>query len=175
VAGGPEMEETGVRAPDPAGACSAWRRSDVARLIRRYPLFSGEQQLRRRRDPLQASSNSTPLRADTWLLRRCAALVAHNRFDRRCAARTAIALATDARVRSRAPLARSDLRFARAVRATGTCEINGSRSSAVRVSSERHRRRLGRSLLARPISALTARTRCPRPVVHMQEARVHHR
>jgi len=59
----------------------------------------------------------------------------------------------DARVRSRAPLARSDLRFARPVCATGTFEINGSRSSGACVSSERHRRRVGRSLLAQLISA----------------------
>jgi hypothetical protein len=54
----------------------------------------------------------------------------------------------DARVRSRSPTAGADLRFARPAGAVATFEINGSRSSAPRVSSERHRRRLGRSLLA---------------------------
>ena len=51
----------------------------------------------------------------------------------------------------------------------------GSRSSGARVSSERPGRRLGRSLLAQPISALTARSPCPTPMVHMQGARVHNR
>ena len=59
----------------------------------------------------------------------------------------------DARVRSRSPTAGADLRFARPAGDVATFDINGSRSSAVRVSSERHRRRLGRSLLAQPISA----------------------
>ena len=56
--------------------------------------------------------------------------------------------------------------------------FNGSRSSGAPVSSKRHRRRVGRSLLAPPISAPDghpARTRCPRPVVHMQRACVHNR
>jgi hypothetical protein len=46
-------------------------------------------------------------------------------------------------------VAGADLRFARPVGAIGTCGINGSRSSGARVSSERHRGRVGRSLLAR--------------------------
>jgi hypothetical protein len=40
-------------------------------------------------------------------------------------------------------------------------EINGSRSSAACVSSERHRRRVGRSLLAQPISAPDGATSLP--------------
>jgi hypothetical protein len=71
--------------------------------------------------------------------------LSHSR-SRHC--RACLCFGDDARVRSRAPLARSDLRFARPVRATGTFEINGSRSSGACVSSERHRRRVGRSLLA---------------------------
>ena len=46
------------------------------------------------------------------------------------------------RARSRLPTAGADLRFARQTGDVATFEINGSRTSAVRVSSERHRRRV---------------------------------
>jgi len=102
-------------------------------------------------------------------------LSAGDRFRQLAPRASRYRLGDDARVRSRSPTAGADLRFARPAGYVATFEINGSRSSAVRVSSERHRRRLGRSLLAQPISALTAPTRCPTLVVHMQGARVHHR
>ena len=92
--------------------------------------------------------------AHSWLarafaqIRARAASARRDRFCPRAGARRAIATATMRACGPERPLARSDLRFARRVGAIGTCEINGSRSSGARVSSERHRLRVGRSLLA---------------------------